>query len=184
MSQAYYSNDYSGHYGLSLNKYVHFTSPIRRYADLLIHRQLHLILGWNVDVKGKFNLLKYNQISAHISSTERKSIKAERQTHYRYLASYMIKFIDQKFEAIIYSIINNRVFFFLKENHIQGECIFKEFPNYTRRKFKKKKVIEKLNISLSIGDLISVKLISTNTFNGKIFFEYQEFLVKFEVNKK
>ncbi|MFL2803244.1 MAG: RNB domain-containing ribonuclease [Paracoccaceae bacterium] len=183
MSQAYYSSDYSGHYGLSLNKYVHFTSPIRRYADLLIHRQLHLFLGWNLAEKRRLNLLKYNQISAHISSTERKSIKAERQTHYRYLASYMIKFIDQKFDAIIYTIINNRVFFFLKENHIQGECIFKELPNYTRRKLKRKKTIEKLNMSLSIGDLISVKLISTNTFNGKLFFEYQEFIEKFKVNK-
>ena len=48
----------------------------------------------------RLNLLKYNQISAHISSTERKSIKAERQTHYRYLASYMIKFIDQKLQII------------------------------------------------------------------------------------
>ena len=183
MSQAYYSSDYSGHYGLSINKYVHFTSPIRRYADLLIHRQLHLFLGWNVDVKRKLTLLKYNKISAHISSTERKSIKAERQTHYRYLASYMIKFINQKFDAMIYSIINNRVFFFLKENHIQGECIFKELPNYTRRKLKRKKTTQKLDMSPSIGDLISVKLISTNTFNGKLFFEYQEFLEKFKVNK-
>ena len=112
MSQAYYSSDYSGHYGLSLNKYVHFTSPIRRYADLIVHRQLHALLGWDSDENIKLNLLNYNQISAHISSTERKSIKAERQTHSRYLASFMIKYINQSFEATIYSVTRNKVFFF------------------------------------------------------------------------
>ena len=65
MSQAYYSKDYSGHYGLSLKKYVHFTFPIRRYADLLVHRQLHLYLGWDLDEIERINLLRYNQISAY-----------------------------------------------------------------------------------------------------------------------
>ena len=184
MSQAYYSNDYSGHYGLSLNKYVHFTSPIRRYADLLIHRQLHAFLGWDSDEDIKLNLLNYNQISSHISSTERKSIKAERQTHSRYLASFMVKYINQSFEATIYSVTKNKVFFFLKENHIQGECVFEELNHYTKRKLKRKKEIEKLNISLSIGDTISVKLISTNTLNGNLFFEYEQLLKRFMVDKK
>ena len=184
MSQAYYSGDYSGHYGLSLNKYVHFTSPIRRYADLLIHRQLHAFLRWDSDENIKLNLLNYNQISAHISSTERKSIKAERQTHSRYLASFMIKYINQSFEATIYSVTRNKVFFFLKENHIQGECVFEELNHYTRRKLKRKKEIKKLNISLSTGDTISVKLVSTNTFNGNLFFEYEQLLKRFMVDKK
>ena len=184
MSQAYYSSDYSGHYGLSLNKYVHFTSPIRRYADLIVHRQLHALLGWDSDENIKLNLLNYNQISAHISSTERKSIKAERQTHSRYLASFMIKYINQSFEATIYSVTRNKVFFFLKENHIQGECVFEELNHYTRRKLKRKKEIKKLNISLSTGDTISVKLISTNTFNGNLFFEYEQLLKRFMEDKK
>ena len=184
MSQAYYSSDYSGHYGLSLNKYVHFTSPIRRYADLIVHRQLHALLGWDSDENIKLNLLNYNQISAHISSTERKSIKAERQTHSRYLASFMIKYINQSFEATIYSVTRNKVFFFLKENHIQGECVFEELNHHTRGKLKRKKEIKKLNISLSTGDTISVKLISTNTFNGNLFFEYEQLLKRFMVDKK
>ena len=184
MSQAYYSSDYSGHYGLSLNKYVHFTSPIRRYADLIVHRQLHALLGWDSDENIKLNLLNYNQISAHISSTERKSIKAERQTHSRYLASFMIKYINQSFEATIYSVTRNKVFFFLKENHIQGECVFEELNHYTRRKLKRKKEIKKLNISLSTGDTISVKLISTNTYNGNLVFEYEQLLKRFMVDKK
>ena len=91
MSQAYYSKDYSGHYGLSL-KNMFILLSIRRYADLLVHRQLHLYLGWDLDEIERINLLRYNQISAHISSTERKSIKAEKQTHSRYLANYMKHF--------------------------------------------------------------------------------------------
>ena len=180
MSQAYYSKDYSGHYGLSLKKYVHFTSPIRRYADLLVHRQLHLYLGWDLDEKEKINLLRYNQISAHISSTERKSIKAEKQTHSRYIANYMKHLLNDNFTAVIYNILNSKVFFFLRENHIQGSCIYKEFQHDKRKKFKRKKEIKKSNFSLSIGDLISVKLISANDFNGNLVFEFQHLLKKFK----
>ena len=180
MSQAYYSKDYSGHYGLSLKKYVHFTSPIRRYADLLVHRQLHLYLGWDLDDKEKTNLLRYNQISAHISSTERKSIKAEKQTHSRYIANYMKHLLNDNFTAVIYNILNSKVFFFLRENYIQGSCIYKEFQHDKRKKFKRKKEIKKSNFSLSIGDLISVKLISANDFNGNLVFEFQHLLKKFK----
>ena len=180
MSQAYYSKDYSGHYGLSLKKYVHFTSPIRRYADLLVHRQLHLYLGWDLDEKEKINLLRYNQISAHISSTERKSIKAEKQTHSRYIANYMKHLLNDNFTAVIYNILNSKVFFFLRENYIQGSCIYKEFQHDKRKKFKRKKEIKKSNFSLSIGDLISVKLISANDFNGNLVFEFQHLLKKFK----
>ena len=180
MSQAYYSKDYSGHYGLSLKKYVHFTSPIRRYADLLVHRQLHLYLGWDLDEKEKINLLRYNQISAHISSTERKSIKAEKQTHSRYIANYMKHLLNDNFTAVIYNILNSKVFFFLRENYIQGSCIYKEFQHNKRKKLKRKKEIKKSNFSLSIGDLISVKLISANDFNGNLVFEFQHLLKKFK----
>ena len=184
MSQAYYSKDYSGHYGLSLKKYVHFTSPIRRYADLLVHRQLHLYLGWDLDEIERINLLRYNQISAHISSTERKSIKAEKQTHSRYLANYMKHFLNDNFTAVIYNILNNKVFFFLVENHIQGSCIYKQFQHDKRKKFKRKKEVKKLNFSLSIGDLISVKLISANDFNGNLVFEFQHLLKKFKIKNE
>ena len=126
--------------------------------------------------------MKYDQISAHISSTERKSIKAERQTNLRYLAIYMSRNINKNFDAIIYAIMKNKIFFFLKDIHIQGECLVEDLNNYQRKIFKRKKKLNKTFFSVAVGDLINVKLIQTNKFNGTLSFGYQKLVKKFSQN--
>ena len=83
-SQAKYENKNKSHFGLALKNYVHFTSPIRRYADLLVHRQIISIINKTLIQNDENNDLK--SICDHISNTERKSIVAERKTVDRYIS--------------------------------------------------------------------------------------------------
>ncbi len=85
-AQAYYGIERLGHFGLSLGTYAHFTSPIRRYADLLVHRALVTSLGLG---DGGIDASDLAQLGEHISMTERLAMMAERDTMDRYVAAYM-----------------------------------------------------------------------------------------------
>ena len=89
MTQAYYGPDQIGHFGLALRSYAHFTSPIRRYADLIVHRALITAHGWGKDGLSQHDMDDMEATGAHISDTERRSMIAERDTTDRYLASYL-----------------------------------------------------------------------------------------------
>ena len=87
--QARYDPENRGHFGLALKRYAHFTSPIRRYADLVIHRALLHALGFADAGFAKMPLDRLDEIAAHISSTERIAEAAERDSQDRYLAAYL-----------------------------------------------------------------------------------------------
>ncbi|WP_373355906.1 ribonuclease R [Pseudoroseicyclus sp. CXY001] len=89
MSQAYYGPENFGHFGLALRNYAHFTSPIRRYADLVVHRALIRAHGWGKDGLSEPEIDRLDKIGEQISDTERRSMVAERDTVDRYLAAYM-----------------------------------------------------------------------------------------------
>lgn len=89
MTQAYYGPDKIGHFGLALQSYAHFTSPIRRYADLIVHRALITAHGWGKDGLSPDDIEDLEATGNHISDTERRSMVAERETTDRYLAAYL-----------------------------------------------------------------------------------------------
>ncbi len=89
MQQAYYAAQNFGHFGLALREYAHFTSPIRRYADLIVHRALIAAHGWGDDGLAGHEVERLEDTAKHISSTERRSMAAERDTTDRYLAAYL-----------------------------------------------------------------------------------------------
>jgi len=89
MTQAYYHPENFGHFGLSLKSYAHFTSPIRRYADLIVHRALIAGHGWGKDGLNADEIERLPETATHISETERRSMAAERDTTDRYLAAYL-----------------------------------------------------------------------------------------------
>ena len=120
MTQAYYSPDNIGHFGLALRCYAHFTSPIRRYADLIVHRGLISAHGWGEDGLTDADLDSLNQTAELISNTERRSMAAERDTVDRYLAAYLSERKGIEFTGRISGVVKFGVFVRLDETGAEG----------------------------------------------------------------
>jgi ribonuclease R len=120
MTQAYYGPINLGHFGLALGKYAHFTSPIRRYADLIVHRALIAAHGWGKDGLRPEDEDALDEIGTHISETERRSMIAERDTTDRYLASYLSERVGTEFEGRISGIARFGIFVKLDETGADG----------------------------------------------------------------
>lgn len=120
MTQAYYSPANFGHFGLALRSYAHFTSPIRRYADLIVHRALITAHGWGDDGLSPLDIEKLEPTATHISDTERRSMMAERDTTDRYLAAYLSERVGNEFPGRISGIARFGVFVKLDETGADG----------------------------------------------------------------
>ena len=119
-SQAEYSPDNIGHFGLGLRNYVHFTSPIRRYADLLVHRAL--IRGLRIGAGGLPDDAGATFAAAgeHISATERRAVSAERDANDRYAAAYLARHIGDTFAGVIRGVARAGLFIALDDNGAEG----------------------------------------------------------------
>ncbi|MEO9605790.1 MAG: ribonuclease R, partial [Sulfitobacter pontiacus] len=120
MTQAYYGPAHIGHFGLALRSYAHFTSPIRRYADLIVHRALITAHGWGNDGLSQHDIEDIEQTGAHISDTERRSMMAERDTTDRYLASYLSEHVGNEFSGRISGVARFGAFVKLDETGADG----------------------------------------------------------------
>ena len=115
MTQAYYNPENFGHFGLALKAYGHFTSPIRRYADLIVHRALITAHGWGEDGLTPFDIEMMTETGQKISDTERRSMTAERDTTDRYLAAFLSERMDAEMPGRINGIAKFGVFVKLDE---------------------------------------------------------------------
>ena len=120
MTQAYYSPVNFGHFGLALGCYAHFTSPIRRYADLVVHRALISAHGWGADGLSPEQIDLLEQTGQQISTTERRSMMAERDTTDRYLAAYLSERMGSEFSGRISGIARFGVFVRLDDSGADG----------------------------------------------------------------
>jgi len=119
-SQAEYSPDNIGHFGLALTRYAHFTSPIRRYADLLVHRALIRGLRLGTDGLAEDEAAQFPDTAEHITATERRAQLAERDAIDRYLAAYMADKVGAHFAARISGVTRFGLFVTLADNGASG----------------------------------------------------------------
>lgn len=119
-SQAVYSQDNVGHFGLALTHYAHFTSPIRRYADLLVHRSMARAYGLGEGGLSKEEEVRLAEMADHISTTERTSMQAERASVDRFTASFLQSQLGAEFEGRISGVTKFAMFVTLTESGADG----------------------------------------------------------------
>ncbi len=117
LSQAQYSPNNIGHFGLAYPSYVHFTSPIRRYPDLIVHRTICEILENKKHVSQKLDLEK---LGTHCSDTERRSDEATRDATLALKCHYMQDKVGERYKGVISGVANFGIFVELKEIYIEG----------------------------------------------------------------
>ncbi|MGM0495674.1 MAG: ribonuclease R [Bacillota bacterium] len=170
MSKARYAKENLGHYGLAFANYTHFTSPIRRYPDLIVHRNLRKYLfEGNLNYSDK-TLDRLDEIAKQASKTERTAMDAEREIMDIKKAEYMEPFIGQEFTGVISSVLKFGMFIELP-NTVEGLVhisTFDEEMNYDEKNMKLLGVSS--NKSYNIGKEVRVKLVKVNKVLGKIDF--------------
>ena len=134
MTQAYYHPQNFGHFGLALRNYAHFTSPIRRYSDLIVHRALITGHHWGDDGLSAFDIENLEETGKLISDSERRSMAAERDTTDRYLAAYLADRVGSEFAGRISGVQRFGLFVKLEETGADGlipiRSVGREFFHY------------------------------------------------------
>ena len=128
-SQAVYSTQNIGHFGLALSKYAHFTSPIRRYADLLVHRSLVNAYKLGEGGMDQAQIVRLDEICEHISKTERISMEAERNAVDRFTASYLSEKVGAEFKGRITGVTRFGLFVELEESGADGIVPMRSIKN-------------------------------------------------------
>ncbi len=118
MQQAVYSPDNQGHFGLALERYAHFTSPIRRYPDLTVHRAIKAKLG--IAREAEFRRAKLEALGAHCSRGEREAEACERDVRAWYLADYADRHIGDAFQGTITGVTSFGLFVLLDDLMVEG----------------------------------------------------------------
>lgn len=176
MSKARYSEMPVGHYGLVLKEYAHFTSPIRRYSDLAIHRILSDFVKGNSTEKIVKKYTVYSKDSAKKATiTELSAVKCERECTKFYMAEYMSSHIGEEFDGIVSGVTNSGIFVQL-ENTIEGFVAVQNLPSGNYECIDAIALKSEQNgRAFTIGDAIKVKCVKADVSAGKIDFTVPEF---------
>ena len=171
MSKAKYSSNNIGHFGLAFKKYTHFTSPIRRYPDVIVHRMLENIL-----LNKTVEYTNLEEDCLHCSKREEVATKAER-TSIKYMqVKYMSKQINKKFVGVISGIMERGIFVETKKSKCEGFIRIKDIPN-DYFVFNEKEFLllgRKTKEEYRLGDEVLIKVIGTNEDKKQIDFSLIE----------
>lgn len=175
-AQAVYAAENIGHFGLNLQRYAHFTSPIRRYADLVVHRGLIRALKLGEGGLGDGDSARLPEIADHVSMTERRAMAAERDSTDRYLAAYMQDRVGAVFTARISGVTRFGLFVRLSETGADGllpiRSLGMEFFNHDEKRHAL--IGERSGTTYNLGDEISVRLAEAAPVTGGLRFELAE----------
>ena len=171
MKKARYQEDDLGHFGLASLNYCHFTSPIRRYPDLCIHRIIKECLHKGFDKSKLYELEDYfTEASFQSSKTERRADDAERAVDDLKKAEFMSKQIGKDFEGVISGVTNFGIFVQLP-NTVEGLIKLENLPKDDYVFLDKKMMLCGTKRNYCLGDTIKVKVAASNVFTRKIDFE-------------
>jgi ribonuclease R len=173
-AQAEYSAENYGHFGLNLRRYAHFTSPIRRYADLVVHRALIRALGLGQgampDTETMENL---SEVAAQISVTERRAMKAERETADRLIAHFLADRIGATFQGRISGVTRAGLFVKLTDTGADGlipvRSLGEEYFNYDETRHAL--IGSRSGATHRLGDVVDVRLVEAAPVAGALRFE-------------
>jgi ribonuclease R len=172
-AQAEYKPANFGHFGLNLRRYAHFTSPIRRYADLIVHRALVRALGFGNDGLTDTEMEELDQIAQAISDTERRAMAAERDTADRLIAAYLADRIGATFHARVSGLVRTGLFVRLIETGADGfvpaSSIGHEY--FYHDEVRHALVGEDTGLAYRLGDLVEVRLVEAIPTAGALRFE-------------
>ena len=169
-SQAEYSAENIGHFGLALARYAHFTSPILRYADILFHRSLvHAMdLGEGGLTDGEVAI--FADTAKHISATERNGATAELDASDRYIASYLENKIGQTFDARIVSVMSFGMFLAIEPFNAEGYVTMSSLPgDYYDYEEEMQRLVGRVTGSIfALGDTVRVILKDCVPITGRL----------------
>jgi len=157
MAKAVYTGQKSEHFGLAFKYYTHFTSPIRRYPDLLVHRLLFDYLNGK---KGRYSASLIEQMAEHSSNMEQKASEAERASTKYKMAEYMEQFQGQVFEAKVTGLTEWGIYAEIIDNYCEGMIRLTDMKgdNYMYIEKEKKVVGKRTKRFFAMGDPITIKV--------------------------
>ena len=172
-AQAQYAAENLGHFGLNLRRYAHFTSPIRRYADLIVHRSLIRALGLGAGALTDEETQRLSQIAQAISEAERRAMAAERETNDRLIAGYLADRVGAQFEARISGVTRSGLFVRLTETGADGFVPAATIGNDYWRYHEHQHALvgDRSGETYRLGDAVRVRLVEAIASAGALRFE-------------
>lgn len=171
-SLAVYQPENTGHFGLALEAYTHFTSPIRRYPDLLVHRAIRHAISGGKGATYTYSPSQMGSMSVHCSHNERRAQEAERDVDERYKCAWMEKHVGSEFDGVVSGVTSFGLFVELTQSKITGLVHITQLPNdyYHFDPVRHMLSGERRGLTFRIGDSVRVQVLRASLEDRKIDF--------------
>jgi ribonuclease R len=171
-SMAVYQPENTGHFGLALDAYTHFTSPIRRYPDLLVHRAIRYAISGEKPTNYEYSPTQMGSMSVHCSHNERRAQEAERDVEERYKCAWMEKHVGSEFDGVVSGVTSFGLFVELTESRINGLVHITQLPNDYYHFDPKRHLLsgERRGLSFRLGDQVRIQVLRASLEDRKIDF--------------
>ena len=173
MKQAIYKAENSGHFGLALTHYAHFTSPIRRYPDLLVHRALKHIIRLGKTADYMYSPTQMTTMGEHCSNNERRANEATRDAEFALKCEYMLDKVGQDYDAHVTGVVAFGLFVELKEHFVEGLIHITNLPKdyYVFDPKTHQLVGENRGLQFGLNDNVRIRVARVDMDDRKIDFE-------------